>query len=50
VNEVVNFAKRVRKECLILKVDFEWHRTSSIGDFWNICLGDFGFVRCELGG
>jgi hypothetical protein len=23
VNEVVNFAKRVGKECLILKVDFE---------------------------
>ncbi|MCH83058.1 LINE-1 reverse transcriptase like, partial [Trifolium medium] len=43
LNEVVDFAKRSNKECLILKVDFEKAYDSVSWDFLDYMLGRFGF-------
>ncbi|WJX66218.1 hypothetical protein P8452_50797 [Trifolium repens] len=43
LNEVVDYAKRSNKECLILKVDFEKAYDSVSWDFLDYMLGRFGF-------
>ncbi|MCI32819.1 RNA-directed DNA polymerase (Reverse transcriptase), partial [Trifolium medium] len=43
LNEVVDFAKRSNKECLILKVDFEKAYNSVNWGFLDYMLGRFGF-------
>jgi hypothetical protein len=43
VNEVINFAKKNRKKCLIFKVDFEKAYDSVDWGFLDYMLGRFGF-------
>jgi exonuclease III len=43
LNEIVDYAKRSNKECLILKVDFEKAYDSVSWDFLDYMLGRFGF-------
>jgi hypothetical protein len=43
LNEVVDFVKRYKKECLILKVDFEKAYDSVSWGFLDCMLGHFGF-------
>jgi hypothetical protein len=43
LNEVVDFAKRSKNECLILKVDFEKAYDLVSWDFLDYMLGRFGF-------
>jgi hypothetical protein len=43
VNEVIDYAKKVGKSCMILKVDFEKAYDSVDWDFLDYMLGRFGF-------
>jgi len=43
VDELVNFAKKAKKECLILKVDFEKAYDSVDWGFWEYMLNMMGF-------
>jgi hypothetical protein len=43
VNEVIDFAKKARKNCLIFKVDFEKAYDSVDWGFLDYMLGRFGF-------
>jgi hypothetical protein len=45
VNEVIDFAKKAGRECMIFKVDFERHTTRWIEVFLTICLVALVFVR-----
>ncbi|WJX32289.1 hypothetical protein P8452_20632 [Trifolium repens] len=45
VNEVIDYARKVGKECLILKVDFEKAYDSVDWDFLDYMLGRFGFCQ-----
>jgi hypothetical protein len=45
INEVVDFAKRAKKECLILKVDFEKAYDSVNWNFLDYMLRRFGFTN-----
>jgi hypothetical protein len=53
VNEVIDYAKKTGKDCLILKVDFEKAYDSLIGISWITCcnaldLGQNGELGCGL--
>jgi hypothetical protein len=45
LNEVVDYAKRAKKECLILKVDFDKAYDSASWKFLEYMLGRFGFTK-----
>lgn len=45
VNEVIDYAKKMGKECLILKVDFEKAYDSVDWNFLDYMLGRFGFCQ-----
>jgi hypothetical protein len=45
VNEVIDYARKVGKDCLIVKVDFEKAYDSVDWDFLDYMLGRFGFSQ-----
>jgi hypothetical protein len=50
INEVVDYAKRAKKKCLILKVDFEKAYDSVNWKFLEYMLRRFGFTKNGLNG